>query len=63
VALVPTTLEYTTLRDCQPGDLINIETDILARLVVRQLRAMSAGGAEEPAGRLSLEQLKASGFA
>ncbi|GAB4544450.1 MAG: riboflavin synthase [Phycisphaerales bacterium] len=38
VALIPTTLERTTLRDRSPGDRINVETDILARTVVHQLR-------------------------
>lgn len=37
VALIPTTLEQTTLRDLTPGSRVNIETDILARAVVHYL--------------------------
>ena len=40
VALIPHTLEVTTLGDKQPGDTVNIETDLLAKYVQRQL----AGG-------------------
>lgn len=40
IALIPHTLEVTTLGDRQPGDPVNIETDILAKyvrkLVVRE---------------------------
>ncbi|MEK7563022.1 MAG: riboflavin synthase [Patescibacteria group bacterium] len=31
VALIPLTLEHTTLGKLQPGDLVNVETDVLAR--------------------------------
>lgn len=34
VALIPTTLDETTLGDLAPGDRVNLETDILARMVV-----------------------------
>jgi riboflavin synthase len=34
VALIPTTLELTTLADLKAGELVNLETDILARTVV-----------------------------
>lgn len=34
VALVPTTLRETTLGDLQPGDRVNLETDILARTLI-----------------------------
>ena len=37
VALIPHTLESTTLGQRQAGDLVNIETDILARYVERML--------------------------
>lgn len=35
VSLIPETLRATTLGRLQPGDLVNLETDILARHVVR----------------------------
>ncbi|MBN1853858.1 MAG: riboflavin synthase [Pirellulales bacterium] len=37
VALIPYTLAVTTLGHRQPGDRVNIETDILAKYVQRQL--------------------------
>ena len=36
VALIPHTLEVTTLGDRQAGDAVNIETDILAKYVQQQ---------------------------
>jgi riboflavin synthase len=38
VALIPHTLAATTLGNLQPGDEVNIETDILAKYVERQLK-------------------------
>jgi len=38
VALIPTTLERTTLGKKRVGDRVNVETDILARTVVNYLR-------------------------
>lgn len=37
VALIPHTLSVTTLGRLQPGDQVNIETDVLAKYVQRQL--------------------------
>jgi len=37
VALIPHTLSVTTLGQLQPGDLVNVETDLLAKYVERQL--------------------------
>jgi riboflavin synthase len=37
VALIPHTLSVTTLGRLQPGDSVNIETDLLAKYVERQL--------------------------
>jgi len=39
VALIPYTLEVTTLGRLQPGDKVNLETDILAKYVQRVLEA------------------------
>jgi riboflavin synthase len=41
VALIPHTLSLTTLGTCQVGDRVNIETDVLAKYVQRQLQAIS----------------------
>ena len=38
VALVPHTLEATTLSDLRPGQAINIEVDVLAKYVERLIR-------------------------
>lgn len=35
VAVIPFTLEHTTLRDRRPGDMIHLETDVLAKYVDR----------------------------
>lgn len=43
VALIPTTLERTTLGHRRPGDAINVESDLLARIVVHQLRRADGG--------------------
>ncbi len=37
VALIPTTLDLTTLGTLQPGDTVNIEVDVLAKYVERML--------------------------
>ena len=37
VSLIPTTLEMTTLGAAQPGDLVNLEVDVLAKYVERLL--------------------------
>ncbi|MDO4627653.1 MAG: riboflavin synthase [Planctomycetia bacterium] len=39
VALIPFTLEVTTLGKMQPGDRVNLETDILAKYVQRLVEA------------------------
>ncbi|UUO08711.1 riboflavin synthase [Blastopirellula sp. J2-11] len=42
VALIPHTLSVTTLGGRQVGDAVNIETDLLAKYVERQLRGAAA---------------------
>ena len=42
VALIPHTLEATTLGNLAPGDAVNIETDILAKYVEQQLKYVKA---------------------
>jgi len=37
VALIPHTLEFTTLGTIKAGDVVNLETDVLAKYVQRQL--------------------------
>jgi riboflavin synthase len=38
VALIPTTLEVTTLGGLKPGSRVNLETDIMARTIVHYMR-------------------------
>jgi riboflavin synthase alpha subunit len=57
VALIPTTLERTTLPELQTGYKVNIETDLLARIVVRQMEA-----APQAAAELSFQSLRRAGF-
>ncbi len=59
VALVPTTLDRTVLGKRGPGDLLNIETDILARLVLRRLEQLSGASA---ADGVMWEKLREGGF-
>lgn len=49
VTIVPWTATKTTLADWQPGRRVNVETDILGKYVVRQLKA-----GEHPRGLQSL---------
>jgi len=56
VAVIPHTLEQTTLVRCRAGDLVNLEADILGKYVEKLL-----GGARESGG-LSMEALARSGF-
>ncbi|PLX98947.1 MAG: riboflavin synthase [Desulfuromonas sp.] len=44
VSIIPHTLSATTLVDCQPGRLVNIETDILGKYIERLLGQGSGAG-------------------
>ncbi len=57
VALIPTTLEQTTLSALRQGDALNVETDIISRTIVHRLAQMSQ------ASGLTLEALREGGFA
>lgn len=56
VALIPTTLEQTTLGELTTGAAVNIETDIVGRYIMKYL------GQASPGGGLTLEKLKQAGF-
>ena len=56
VALIPTTLEQTTLASLVAGDLVNIESDIIARTIVHRLSQVTGGRG------LTLESLREAGF-
>lgn len=61
VALIPTTIEVTTLGTKRVGDTTNIETDMIARAIVHQLTMMSQG-VEEASQGVTLEGLRKAGF-
>ncbi len=56
IAIIPHTWEMTNLRSLQPGDPVNIETDIIAKYVEKLL------GGERVTGAISLERLVSQGF-
>ncbi|QDU71370.1 riboflavin synthase [Mucisphaera calidilacus] len=57
IALIPTTLEVTTLGSLKVGDTVNLEGDVLVKAIGHTLRAMSAS--EEP---VDMDLLKRAGF-
>jgi len=57
VALIPHTLQATTLGRAAAGDGLNLEVDVLARYVARQL------GREGEAGGIGEEWLRMEGYA
>jgi len=43
VALIPTTLDTTTLGQLNSGDEVNVETDIIGKYVVKFMNNMNKG--------------------
>lgn len=58
VNVIPTTLRETSLRERRPGDLLNLETDILGRYVEAFVRA----GAAQERPPLTVSFLERAGF-
>jgi riboflavin synthase len=54
IALIPQTLEKTTLGKAKVGDTVNIETDIIIKAVNKKLKSAGSG--------LTIEKLKELGF-
>lgn len=54
-ALVPFTLERTTLGNARPGDIVNLETDVVGKYILRFLEGKDSG--------VSMDFLKKHGFA
>jgi riboflavin synthase len=48
VALIPHTLEVTTLRDRQPRDRVNLEADVLGKYVKRYLQRVLPSNEKAP---------------
>ena len=59
VTLIPTTLRETTLGGLRAGNLVNLETDLLAKYVRRAVAAISGGAADD---RRLFETLGRAGF-
>ena len=57
VAVIPQTLQTTTLGTAKPGDSVNIETDIIVKTAIKQLQSILP-----QTGKLSVERLKEMGF-
>jgi riboflavin synthase len=56
IAIIPHTIKMTNLGSLQPGDPVNLETDIVAKYLEKWTRR------EETAGGLTVERLVAKGF-
>jgi riboflavin synthase len=56
IAIIPHTYEMTNLKELRPGDLMNIEVDIIAKYAEKMILGQAAGGA------VTLERLLAEGF-
>lgn len=57
VALIPTTLQRTNLAELQVGHRVNVETDIMARTILHQLKTLLAETQFESATRPLHEQV------
>ena len=62
VALIPETLERTTLGKLVVGDVVNIEADILAKTVLHQLQRMRGADAADPSPAVTMDLLQEAGF-
>jgi len=56
VAIIPATIEKTTLSTRKPGDPVNLEADMFGKHIFHYIKQMSRGG-------LTVEKLKKHGFA
>ena len=56
VALIPHTLEITTMSWTEPGDLLNVEVDVLAKYVENMMKGYT------DSGKLTLEKLDDMGY-
>jgi len=62
VAVIPHTLEHTTLRKKSAGDRVNLELDVIGKYVARFLGAPRGGAGATPTGRLTEGFLEEHGF-
>lgn len=62
VALIPTTLAKTTLNNRHIGDKVNIETDMLAKIVVSYLKRVQEPAGSAGSGAITFDQLREGGW-
>lgn len=62
VAVIPHTLEHTTLRKKSAGDRVNLELDVIGKYVARFLGASRGRAGAKPSGRLTEGFLEEHGF-
>jgi riboflavin synthase len=62
VAVIPHTLDHTTLRRKSAGDRVNLELDVIGKYVARFLSASRGGRGAMPSGRLTEGFLEEHGF-
>jgi riboflavin synthase len=62
IALIPTTLELTTLGQRKAGDLVNLEADILAKTTVHTLLRMRGADADAQTEGITMQTLRDAGF-
>jgi len=61
VSLIPTTLKKTNLREKRVGDKVNLEADIVNKWIVKRINKILSDKEED--GNLTIEKLRAKGFA
>ncbi len=63
VALIPTTLDITTLGTAKAGDRVNLEADIVTKTIIHWLRRQTQAQTEGQAGRpVTMDLLRKAGF-
>ncbi len=62
VSIIPHTQEVTTLYLKKPGDIINIETDVIGKYVAKMLGKENVSDKEESESHITLDFLKDNGF-
>jgi riboflavin synthase, alpha subunit len=62
VAVIPTTLAWTTLPQLTPGAPVNLEADVIAKYVERLLQYSSSSSSSSSASRLTADYLRALGY-
>jgi riboflavin synthase len=62
VSLVTYTLEHTTLGDRRPGNIVNLETDIIAKYLRFKIRDLGFGSRQRENQGLTLDFLKEYGY-